>query len=199
MLLKEIKGRPESMNLYAELLKVKLNNRNKEVRSENEKLLNQMEKEKQRQKNARTLLLDGEITSKEFKEIKTEIEDNITKTTCELNQLSNGIENSGKHIDNCLELLKNLDKYYLEKDTAIKQRIISSIFPSKLIFENRKYRTEEINSLIPLVCKQSKVFQRGKKRKHADNSVLSLGVDPERIELSSKQLINMLSTCLFCF
>ncbi len=199
MLLKEIKGRPESMNLYAELLKVKLNNRNKEVRSENEKLLNQMEKEKQRQKNARTLLLDGEITSKEFKEIKTEIEDNITKTTCELNQLSNGIENSGKHIDNCLELLKNLDKYYLEKDTAIKQRIISSIFPSKLIFENRKYRTEEINSLIPLVCKQSKVFQRGKKRKHADNSVLSLGVDPERIELSSKQLINGLSTCLSCF
>ena len=199
MLLKEIKGTPESMNLYAELLKVKLNNRNKEVRSENEKLLNQMEKEKQRQKSARTLLLDGEITSKEFKEIKNEIEENITKTTCELNQLSNGIENSGKHIDNCLQLLKNLDKYYLEKDTAIKQRIISSMFPSKLIFENRKYRTPEINSLIPLICKQSKVFQGTKKRKHAENSVLSLGVDPERIELSSKQLINVLSTCLFCF
>ena len=70
---------------------------------------------------------------------------------------------------------------------------------SKLIFENRKYRTPEINSLIPLICKQAKAFKGGQNKKHAKNSVLSLEVDPERIELSSKQLINELSTCLFCF
>ncbi len=145
------------------------------------------------------LLFDDKFSSDEFKEIKNEIEQNITKINYECDKLCSGIENSNKHLDISLQLLQNLDKYYRKKDTAIKQRVISSIFPSKLIFENRKYRTIEINSLIPLVCVQSKIFWRAKKRKHADNSVLSLGVDPERIELSSKQLINVLSTCLFCF
>ena len=65
-------------------------------------------------------MLDCEITSVEYKEIKIEIESNITNSTRELNKLSNTLLNIDSKIDGCIELLSNIENLYKQRDTATK-------------------------------------------------------------------------------
>jgi hypothetical protein len=106
--------------------------------------------------------------------------------TLELSKISTRLVNLDSKIDDCVELLKDLDKYYEQRDVATKKRIVSSIFPSGLIFENKKVRTLQMNKVVSLVCSKDKASEGFKKRKHTEFGVLSHGVDPERFELSSK-------------
>ncbi len=69
-----------------------------------------------------------------------------------------GLENYDEKIDDCLELLLNLDKYYKTKNTEIKQKIIGSVFPEKLVFENNEYRTTKLNDVVTLICPTDKGF-----------------------------------------
>lgn len=61
-----------------------------------------------------------------------------------------------------MELL-NLDKYYVTKNTEVKQKIIGSMFPEKLTFENNEYRTTKTNEAVELICPIDKGL--GKKRR----------------------------------
>ena len=141
-------------------------------------------------------MLDGEITATEFKEMRIDIEEKITKLTCELSTINAGIQNLGEKVDIVTGLFSNLQTAYQKRDIATKHHIISSIFPAKLIFEEKSVRTLEINKVVSLICFSDKAFKESKKRKHTSFGVLSRGVEPERFELSSKHRINMLSTCV---
>ena len=134
-------------------------------------------------------MLDGEITSVEYKEIKIEIESNITNSTRELNKLSNTLLNIDSKIDGCIELLSNIENLYKQRDTATKQRIIGSIFPKKLIFEKESVRTLEVNKVVSLILNAGNTSGGGKKEKHTDFGVLSCGVESEGFEPSSKRRI----------
>ncbi len=56
-----------------------------------------------------------------------------------------------QYVNYGFSLLKNLDKYYLKSNIAVKQKIISSIFPEKLIYQDKKYRTNKINEVLSLL------------------------------------------------
>jgi len=193
-LLKGFKANPENMILCSTILKDRLKQTNHTGKTELEKIYKEVVKQNQRQKNAKDLMLDGEISASEYKEMKFEIEEAIAKFNMEVGKLKEGIENHDKRVDDCLEILLNIDTYYTQRDTTVKQRIVSSIFPEKLIFENNTYRTPKINNVIPLICRLDKAFKGNKKGKDNFFVYPSLGVDPEGFEPSSKQGINKLST-----
>ena len=195
-LLSSITAKPNSIKLFSAIIKDKLKSNNINGKAEMASINREIAKQNQRIKNAKDLMLDGEITITEFKEIKTEINEKITKLTCELNTLNAEMLNIDSKIINCTELLSNLDKYYEQRDVITKQHIISSIFPSKLVFDNNTVRTLEVNKVVSLICSYSKVFGKNKKGKHTNFGVLSLGVESEGVEPSSKQGINTLSSCL---
>jgi hypothetical protein len=132
-------AKPQVMKLYAAILKDKLKEDTKNGHSEIEKICKQIEKQQQRLKNAKELMLDGEFSATDYKEMKSDIE--ITKLQREKMKYKDGKENIGGKIDECVNLLANINKHYVSTPIAIKQRIISSIFPKKLIFENNNYRT----------------------------------------------------------
>ena len=144
-------------------------------------------------------MLDGDISSVEFKEMKNEIEEAISKLSLEQAKLKIGLDNFSETIDSSLNLLKNLEFYYASRNTEIKQRIISSIFIEKLVYENNKYRTPMTNRAIPLICRKKKAFEDKKGGKYTLKSVPSHGVEPGRFELPSKQGTKMLSTRLAVF
>ena len=48
-------------------------------------------------------------------------------------------------------LLKDLDKYYSNASIGVKQKLIGSIFPEKLIYQDEKYRTSQINEVLSLI------------------------------------------------
>jgi hypothetical protein len=57
---------------------------------------------------------------------------------------------------------------------TVKQRIVSSIFPEKLVFENKAYRTPKVNSAVGLLCRNSKDLGGGKKQSTSKMRCLSV-------------------------
>lgn len=55
-------------------------------------------------------------------------------------------------------LLINLPEYYQNATLEIKQKMVSSIFPEKLVFANGAYRTNRTNEVLSLLCSNDKGF-----------------------------------------
>ncbi len=147
-----------------------------------EKINKEIAKQHQRISNARTLMLDGEIDATEFKSMRIQIEEKITQLTCELNNVSAGVHNIGSKLAEATDIISNLGKAYLRCETAIKRQIVSSIFPSGLVFGEKKVRTLELNKVLSRILSIDKAFGGPKKRKHTNFGVLSLGVVPKGFE-----------------
>lgn len=60
-------------------------------------------------------------------------------------------------------LLRGLDKFYEEGDLEVKQLIISSIFPEKLVYEENQYRTNRINEVVSRICLNGNQLDENKK------------------------------------
>ena len=195
-MLSKIKPNIQSINLFAEILKNGFKGRNNTVRTELAKVQQDVAKQKQRLKNAKSMVLDGEITSADYKEMKVDIEEALLKFENDEAKLLSGIENYGHLIDDSLEIIKTVEKHYHIKDTVAKQRILSSIYPEKLIFEKTTYRTPKMLNVITLLCKYNGAYRGNKKGEETEKSISSPRVESEGFEPSSKQGINKLSTCV---
>ncbi|MBA3665618.1 MAG: recombinase family protein [Bacteroidetes bacterium] len=185
-LAKKCQSNIQATKLFATILKQQLKQNNTSGKKEIEGISKSIGKLKLRLKNAKDLMLDGEFSASEYKDMKYEIETELDKLNRDEIQYREGLENYDEKIDDCLELLLNLDKYYETKNTEIKQKIIGSVFPEKLVFENNEYRTTKLNDVVVLICPTDKGFGKKKGGKKSDFSESSLRVDPERFELSSK-------------
>ncbi|MHB8260452.1 MAG: recombinase family protein [Bacteroidia bacterium] len=186
-MMKKFRSNPQSLDLYADVLKKRLKTTSGENKTDAERISKDIEKNKQRLKNAQVLMLDGEINPTEYKEMKIKLEDDLGRLSSEEVKIKNNHGNYEKHIDTCVWIMKNLDKYYDVADTPTKQRIIGSIFDEKLVFEKDKCRTTLINEVAMQICRKERGSEGSKKRKHTFDSVLSCQVDPEGFEPSSKQ------------
>lgn len=196
-LLGEFQFKSKRLELLGRIIKDKLNENSKNNKSESDGIVKEIDKFQKRIANAKFLLLDGEITPNEYQEMKIQIETSINELRRKQSNIQNVIDNANEKINNSVKLVSNLRNLYQKGDTATKQRIISSMFPAKLYYENKIVRTLELNKVTSLVFNTGKGFGEMKKEKHTDFGVLSCGVESEGIEPSSKQRISKLSTCLF--
>lgn len=76
-----------------------------------------------------------------------------------------------------------LDNLYYLADTARKHRIIGSIFPEKLIFDGKAYRTARVNEAIRLIRTLDKGFGENKNGNdalflHHSREVAGTGIEP---------------------
>ena len=183
--MKKFKSNPVAIDMYANVLKTSLKTLSGENKTDAEKVSNDIEKNKQRLKNAQVLMLDGEINPTEYKEMKIKLEADLARLTAAEVKIQNNKGSYEKHIDTCVWILKNIDRYYDVANTLTKQRIIGSIFDEKLIFEKEKCRTTLINEVVVQICRKDKVSDDTKKGKHTFSDVLSCqvpsaGVEPAR-------------------
>ena len=184
-LLNTLQFKPITLNFFSAIVKDKLKKNNHDGKAEMESVHREITKQKQRLSNAKSLMLDAEITPNEYKEMRIAIEEKITQLTCELSNIHVGMQHVGKKVDNIVELLSNIANTYRDRDTVTKQHIVCSIFPGKLMYEEKTCRTLEVNKVIPLIASMDKAFIEDKKRKHTNFGVLSRGVEPVGVEPTS--------------
>ena len=67
-------------------------------------------------------------------------------------------------------------------DIPIKQKIVGSIFPEKLIFDGKNYRTVRMNSFIELISSKSKGLGGYKRKQVTKLSYLSNMAPPPGLE-----------------
>ena len=180
--LAEFKANPKATILFAAILKQQLKQNNTTGKKELETIAKSIGKQKQRLKNAKDMMLDGEFSASEYKDMKSEIETELEKLNRDEVQFRQGIKNYDSKIDDCLDLLLNIDEYYVTKNTEVKQKIIGSMFPEKLIFENNQYRTTKTNDVVGLICPKDKDLGQKKRGKKFDLTNSSLQVARRGIE-----------------
>jgi site-specific DNA recombinase len=172
----------EDITLLGEIMKQELKSNSKTSKTEILKINTEIEKQQTRLKNARVLMLDGEFTASEYKQMKTDIEEEIQSLSRQLAQFKTSELNSEEEIDFCVSLLSNIDQIYNTADIELKQQLIGSVFPENLIYENKKYRTAKIEDAVALLCLSGKDWGVGKKEKHPIFEVLSLDVRTKGLE-----------------
>ena len=168
--------------LLAEILKKKYKEQNRSNKAESEAISREIEKQEQRLRNARSLMLDGEISSEEYKSMKKEIEGSLGRLQREHNESVREIVDLDKKLDQFVRTLSNLENIYKQGDVELKRRLIGSIFPKRLVYEKNSVRTVEVNEAVALIFSNISGSGRRKKEKHTDFGVLSHRVVPAGLE-----------------
>ncbi len=91
--------------------------------------------------------------------------------------------NYDQHMEFGLSILTHLSIYYERAPIEIKHKMIGSIFPEKLIFDGKKYRTAKLNSFISLITSKTGAYVDVKTTKAAttdssSNLAPPLGLEP---------------------
>jgi site-specific DNA recombinase len=93
-----------------------------------------------------------------------------------------------------MNILANLDHYFDKASLEIKKKLLGSVFPLKLTFEDGKYRTDALNSALALILQKNKDL----KKERPENSIISekvsgdvpkAGLEPALRE--RKQILNL--------
>jgi site-specific DNA recombinase len=178
--------KPGMKELFTIILKEAFYEKTKGSQNNQRQLLSQIEELNIRLKNAREMVADRKLDHEDFRELKLDCTNQITKLEAKLS----GSSVAEKSIDGLIEQavcsLDRLDVLYQDGTVLQKREIISSIFPEKLTFDGFQYRTFRINEVVRLIYTLGKGFKESKNQKSSEISRLSGLVVPARIELASK-------------
>ena len=185
-ILELIKFKKNPTELFQIVLKKYLSDNGKSSQSEIEKAKKELEVVKKRVENLQMLFIDGKIETQEYNKLRA-------KFISETENLKSGIESNRdkskgtiEEIRDAIDLFKDLPKALKSMEISDKHEILSSIFTEKLKFDGKNCRTPKSNKVLDLLLTIDKGSGENKKRDKLKKIGLSLCVDPERFELSSK-------------
>lgn len=113
----------------------------------------EIDKNRLRITNAQQLMLDGELSATDYREVKNRYEPIIGEMERKKRELSQVDTKLMEYVKGAADVLRNLSRYYDKATLAVKQKIIGSIYIGKLIFEENKFRTIEINEVVARIRK----------------------------------------------
>jgi site-specific DNA recombinase len=181
--LRKIRANAEVLEAYYEALKEKFGEYQKDNSKTIQRMGEEIKKHEARIKNAQLLMIDTDIDMAEYRSIKKTCEEAINKLAKEKAELENTDSDYVEYLSYSVEVLKKIDYTFETADLPVKQKIIGSICPEKLFFENKKYRTKRINSVVALIAvKNSKLFghKKGLNEKSIiqSSNVVMIGIEP---------------------
>lgn len=142
---------PEVSDLYIAIVedtfKVKEGDRNEQVQKNHKKI----EEFEGKLLKIDEMYLNGQLEADSYKRLKGRTSDDLNQCYRDIEQLLAMDTNFMKYCRYGMTLLSHLDIYYAEGSLEVKRKLIGSIFPEKLIFENGSYRTTELNPAIELI------------------------------------------------
>ena len=100
--------------------------------------------------------MDGVLSDSQFILTSTKLESRKSEISSHLSNLKRIQPEFSQHLSNATSLLNDLSTFYLNSDGDGKKKIIGSIFPEKIYFEENSYRTAKINDVVELICSGSK-------------------------------------------
>lgn len=134
---------------------------------------------------ARNKLLSETIDDEDYKQIKKECKEKIDLLEEQLNKedTTRKTVNIQKLINDALESITNIGRLYKESGTTTKRSIIGSIFPEKLEFDGKTYRTTKMNVIAHRIFLLNNELPQNKNRKndllnHFSCLVAKTGVEP---------------------
>jgi site-specific DNA recombinase len=149
--LNEIKPKDEVCELFEHIMKDKFDNSestNKSIIASKDKKIKEL---RERRKVLLDKCLDGVIENEIYKTKEDELSNEIKKLESEKSQLNTYEKDSMEFIKFGLHVIKNIGTFFEKSTINTKQKLISSIFKEKLVFNGEKYRTPILNKGLELI------------------------------------------------
>jgi site-specific DNA recombinase len=175
---------PGVAEIYQNVVAVAYEKENSQNRSANRQAAEEIGKLNEKLGKARELLLTGDLDPADYRTIKTDYEKKIIRLEAQLSDLSvtGDFADIDKLLNKVVSLVSHIDELYVGGDIVRKRQIISSIYPEKLTFDGKNYRTFRMNRAAELMYQINNELDQRKNRKGNDFSYLSGWVAPTGIE-----------------
>ena len=128
-------------------------------------------------------LIADEIDSDDFRMVKKECQDEIQKLEHKMTKLAKPKTPVESLLNKAVAKLTNLGKLYKEGTVIHKRNLLCSMFPEKMIFDGKNFRTPRVNEAVQLISTVAKGLREKKEGKICDFSLMSTQVTPQRLEL----------------
>ena len=119
-----------------------------------------------------------EMDTDTYKRLKNHANEQIDRLTIQINDLEVTDTSFEKYTRYGISLLKDLSWYFQEAEPQAKRKLLGSIFPAKLVFQDGNYRTTALNLALALILQKN----RGLKNEKAEDMIIPENVsgDVER-------------------
>jgi len=179
-----LKPNKEVLDLYGAILHDLKREKDGEKRNEAEKLNAELSKTEGRLQKLQDMYLDGEISKDSFNNMQERYIRDIRNLQNQIELLKNpDRSNVEPKLKYSIALINSIDNYFRDAKVEVKCKLIGSMFPEKLTFDGKTYRTNSYNSVLDLIYKQTNEL-RGTKNESGDDfnnlsaSVPGAGIEP---------------------
>jgi hypothetical protein len=172
-----LKPNKEILDLYLEILCDLKRDRDGEKKIEADSLNSDLSKVKSRLQKLEDMYMDGEINKDAFNNMQQ-------RYNREIDNLQNQIElyknpNRSKiepKLRYSILLINNIDSYMKDAKTEVKCKLLSSMFPEKITYDGKSYRTNSYNSVLDLIYQQTNELRGGKNKNGESFNTFSASV-----------------------
>jgi site-specific DNA recombinase len=163
--LMELLPRKGYAELFVDSVTDSYNNQTRSLREERKGLVVQISELNRRIDNARELLLNNDLEAAEFRQIKAECSEKITRVEAQLSELS--VQNE-TWFDirpiavSAIAGLCEIDKLWEDAGNEAKRYLVGMLYPERLTYVNGKHRTAKMNQAAELIYLKNKELQAKK-------------------------------------
>ncbi len=140
----------EIVKLYLAIVKDLFKNEDKNILKETYQLEKLITKAQDRIDSIDEKFIDNDISATKYEELSSKYQDEKSELVMKQTRLRSRKTNFQKYLSFSIPLIQNIGNHFKEASIDIKHKIIGSIFPEKLIFEDQKYRTAKPSILLSL-------------------------------------------------
>ena len=162
----------EVLELYYEVMTDIFSSDEAKVKGQIDTISKQIAEAKSQLESAQDKLADNIIDSKDYDSMKKRYTTKINDLRAQKEGLINQDSNMTKYMKYAFGLLQNLSQHYEKATFDLKQKMIGSIFPEKLLFDGSTFRTTSEGNLIELLYNGSNGLQVSKNEKAEKKSRL---------------------------
>lgn len=180
----QLKPNKTVLDLYNEILKDLQSERKGESKKEVAALQNELSTVQKRINSIEDKYLDGDLTKEEYNRML----ERYTKEASTIQQQVEMRENPNRSniepkLNYSINLINNIDSYIRNASVGVKIKLISSMFPEKIEFDGKTYRTNSYNKVLDLIYQQTNELRGVEKKNGESFSTFSVSVPRPAFEI----------------
>lgn len=158
------------LNLYKEIILDIHKEGKKAINADISKLQKELSLKEQRLISIEDKFLDEDISKSEYAKMKSRIEDEKKELKSKIETLElNNKEDIEEKLKYSISLISNLGSFFREATTEVKIQLLGSIFPEKIEFDGKNYRTNCYNKVLDLIYQQTNELRGNSIKKNEEN------------------------------
>ena len=180
---------PTVLDLYNTILRDVRRSMEQDVESQRAALKDERLKIDQRLTALEDKYMDGELSKEDFESIRRRYQQQRNELGERVDSLkAPDATQFERKLDYAITLINSLPKYIDDAPVDVKMKLISSMFPQKLHFDGKSYRTDHFNEVLSLIYQQTNILRGRKIKNSSKKSDELLSVPRTRLELARTQL-----------